>query len=964
MKSSLGLLFFFAFNLVRAHAAEPAATMAPIDYQEAPVARFDYGLVRVWNTKGEPPKGAGNVPEARLGDALVAEVKQIDAWLCANLDAGAWTNDPDVLGADPLLRKVIEARKLSAVIRAGKWLRMMKNSDDSAHAPEDAAAVAGKNAGLLARLKTSLDLADGTLPAKDENDKPLDPANPKDATRIVETCGKALTFMNAFRQRKATEFILGINDTRLPGLSVTAQDPMVSWRSAKDRFEESDYTWWRIRLRTTDDPELNKAWSDLMREIGPHFSMQTRLTLSLPDELVAMPTNVTTTAEDSRCRFVLIAIVQLRRVEKKLSKGEGVYPLDLRERTNEVRKGEIVELDNDPGAAPYLVHFSEAGGNKRYASKDLARLPPDPVPLGVVRVWNMDVADAGWEEAQRDEIPTAKIGDHLVVEVRNFDGWLCNQIDQGFLRDDPLIQKVSKGLEVLIKAKGFSDAVKVGGAIYRIGHQTQNSSADIVRQLQKESLSNPDLATLTFPSLGPPKLQKVGESTNARPTPTPTPTPGPTAAAMGATLEVSKPATRVDDEAIAKQFLAPYQEAHSLLRELVKAKLRSLNLTINDLVLGITPDNSDFTPIRESRRPADNPMDDTYHWLQFAFAPKSTANKDEEKAADDPFKRLMDKPSFAMPSKVTLTLKSGSETLSLPTAVTPQAKDKRCRFDLIGISQWMFWSITVVFAAIALSLGFFAAKTDILRDPCRRRPEGVEPVSLARTQMAFWFVVIAAAFLFLWVTTGNISTINGTCLVLLAIGTTTALTSAQINKGRDREKDLSDALQKTPHEMLKMTPEEIQAAVTARIDELQQAAPDQTTAEEKARDLKILERHREEIKCFIERQPRWLPKTVYFWNYRLRSVFEDLLTEEAGTYDFQRFQILAWTLVLGTVFVVKVFYDRIMPTFDTNVLLLMGISSGAYLGFKKVATNRATTPEKTEEKKTDGAEPGATEPQS
>ena len=63
-------------------------------------------------------------------------------------------------------------------------------------------------------------------------------------------------------------------------------------------------------------------------------------------------------------------------------------------------------------------------------------------------------------------------------------------------------------------------------------------------------------------------------------------------------------------------------------------------------------------------------------------------------------------------------------------------------------------------------------------------------------------------------------------------------------------------------------------------------------------------------------------------------MFEDLLTEQAGAYDFHRFQMLAWTLVLGSVFIVKVFSDRTMPQFDSNLLLLMGISSGAYIGFK------------------------------
>ncbi|PZR75369.1 MAG: hypothetical protein DLM73_05500 [Chthoniobacterales bacterium] len=944
MKPSLALALFFVFDLVEANAAGLSPTPTPVDYQKAPIARFEYGLVRVWNAKEEPPQEVGRVPEARLGDALVAEVKYIDAWLCANLDAGAWANDPDVLSADPLLRKVIEARNLSTTIRAGKWLRMMKNADDSPSGPEDPAATDEKNIKLLAALKTSLDLNDSVLPTKDENGNSLDAGKGNDATRIVETCRKAVSFLTTFRARKATEFVLSINDTRLPGLAVTAQESRSDWRSASDRMEEGDYTWWRIKLRASGDPELDKGWSDLMHAVEPHFSLESRLNLSLPDELVAMPTNVTPTVADSRCRFVLIAIAQLPRVEKKMTKGEAVYPLDLRERTKEIRRGEIVEVDVQNSTAPYVVHFQDAGGSKHYASKDLARLPPDPVPQGVVRVWNTDETGSEWEEAQRNDIPVAKIGDYLAVEVRNFDGWLCNQIDQGLLKGDLLLQQASPSLKKIISDKNFSNAVLVGGAIYRLSHKTQNTSADIVRQLQKDSRSNPDLAALPFPTLGPPKPIKRGELKNANwiPTPTPTPTSASTLKPTPTPAEAKKETPRKDDETSAKQFLAPYQEAHSLLRELVKAKLRALNLTINDIPLGITPDNSDFAPIYESRRPPGLPEEDTYHWLRFFMTPKSTAAvKDEEQTTDDPFKRLLEKPSFTMPSKVTLTLKSGAETLALPTAVTPQAKDKRCRFGLIGIQQWLFYLAAVVFGLIGFSLGYFAASTNILRDPCRRRPEGVEAVSLARLQMAFWFVVIAAAFLFLWLTTGNIATINTTCLVLLAIGTTTAYTSAKITDSNQGQKDLASVLGKTPREMLEMTPLQVQQAVQARKKELEEAPIGSITPEELELERKILTRHEEEIDCFLKRRPRWLPAMIYFWNYRLRTIREDLLTEETGTYDFHRFQILAWTLVLGSVFVVKVFHDRVMPTFDSNVLLLMGISSGAYLTFKKVATDRA-----------------------
>jgi hypothetical protein len=65
----------------------------------------------------------------------------------------------------------------------------------------------------------------------------------------------------------------------------------------------------------------------------------------------------------------------------------------------------------------------------------------------------------------------------------------------------------------------------------------------------------------------------------------------------------------------------------------------------------------------------------------------------------------------------------------------------------------------------------------------------------------------------------------------------------------------------------------------------------------------------------------------------------DILSDDAapGTrriITFHRFQIVVWTLVLGMVFVSNVLSDLVMPTFDSSVLLLMGISSGTYLGFK------------------------------
>lgn len=973
MKSRLGSLILFLIGITLAFGTEPVPTKVLIDYDNPPVPPFENGLVRVWNAKEDPPHQAGHVPEARLGDRLVVEVKNIEQWLCQNLEAGAWQTESEVFQADPIVTKILEDRKLWPAVRAGTWHDSAKKKASLQDTHQER--TAEDNLQLLAAMKKAVGLEDNLLPSRDETGASLDPTNPNDAGRILAACDKAFLFVKRVRDLKAPQLITTINGTALTRLPVRMLNPKRDWR--RENGEESAYTWWQITLRASDDPESDRAWSDLIRAVGSRFSLESKVSLSLPNELIALPTNVTTTAEDSRCRFVLIGINEAPRTEKKLSKGEAVYPLALRERSNQIKKGEVVEVDQENANAPYLVHFLDGGGTKRYSGKDLARLPPDPVPVGVIRIWNATKESTDWEQAQRAEVPSAKVEDQLVVEVRNFDGWLCNQIDQGLLRDEPLLQKASPELKKLVAAKEFSTAVKVGGAIFRYT-KTQITPANVARRLKQEAATNPVFAALSFPDLKP--LSKVGTVQN-RSLPKPESPAAPSANLSGpqrtdverkkaeqeqAEQEATKKKEKDEEkkeEIDAKNFLAPYREAHSLLRDMLKGKLRSLELTINDLPLGITPDIADFTPIPESRRLPGDPDEDTYHWLRFRLMPPvKTAGKDEtEKGAADPFKQLLAKPSFAMPSKVTLTLKSGSETLTLPTAVTPQAKENRCRFDLIGINKILFWVMLGLLVFIVFVLGTLAATTDILRDPCRRRPEGVEPVSLARSQMAFWFVLIAAAFLFLWIMTGNIGTINGTCLVLLAIGTSTALGANAINRGSDRRKDLSDALGKSAHEMLSMTPLEMSVAIKERKEALEaaktalpQPTPDPAQLHEIERDLEILKTHEDEIKCFLGNRPTWLAPRVYFWWYRLRTIREDLLTEEAGTYDFHRFQILAWTLILGLMFVVKVFTERVMPTFDTNLLLLMGISSGAYLGFKKIAADEA----KADEKKKESAEGG------
>lgn len=69
---------------------------------------------------------------------------------------------------------------------------------------------------------------------------------------------------------------------------------------------------------------------------------------------------------------------------------------------------------------------------------------------------------------------------------------------------------------------------------------------------------------------------------------------------------------------------------------------------------------------------------------------------------------------------------------------------------------------------------------------------------------------------------------------------------------------------------------------------------------------------------------------------RRKAVSQGLLTDIlSGTYGyrFHCFQICAWTVVLGLIFVATVYDDLVMPDFSPTLLALTGMSAGTYLGF-------------------------------
>jgi hypothetical protein len=224
------------------------------------------------------------------------------------------------------------------------------------------------------------------------------------------------------------------------------------------------------------------------------------------------------------------------------------------------------------------------------------------------------------------------------------------------------------------------------------------------------------------------------------------------------------------------------------------------------------------------------------------------------------------------------------------------------------------WTAAVVVLLLILLVGFLilARKSDILRD--RPSVKGVKQTySLARCQMAWWFFLVASSYCYIWLVLKNRDSLTPGVLILTGISAGTGLAAAVIDGGKRQQRDQLE------HERAALT--ERLAALPASIA----AAPPPAdlavlTAEQQQKTKRLAE---------VDSELAALPSPIG----QSEGFFRDTLRDETGI-SFHRFQMMAWTVILGFVFVSSVWSDLAMPDFSTTLLGLMGISSGTYVGFK------------------------------
>jgi hypothetical protein len=238
----------------------------------------------------------------------------------------------------------------------------------------------------------------------------------------------------------------------------------------------------------------------------------------------------------------------------------------------------------------------------------------------------------------------------------------------------------------------------------------------------------------------------------------------------------------------------------------------------------------------------------------------------------------------------------------------------------------------VVAALIILATGvlllWLVRKSNIIRDPGPPPITGKRrPYNLGRAQMAFWFFLVYASYTAIWLITGALDTITSSLLALMGISAGTALGEALIDNGKDeaqtnRVQDLTAQRQAV---------EQAVTDVQTQVDTLNASGAasvtDQANRDAMTRQLVEGRTRLGQIDQQLQSMRAEAPPTVS------QGFLRDILSDGSG-YSFHRFQIFAWTIILGIIFVSSVYNSLAMPEFSPTLLGLMGLSAGTYIGFK------------------------------
>jgi hypothetical protein len=254
------------------------------------------------------------------------------------------------------------------------------------------------------------------------------------------------------------------------------------------------------------------------------------------------------------------------------------------------------------------------------------------------------------------------------------------------------------------------------------------------------------------------------------------------------------------------------------------------------------------------------------------------------------------------------------------------------QFEVFSLGRLTAATLAVL-AVFVLVWGHARTRTTLRDSYLPQLPPSLQTYSLGRWQMAFWFTLTFAAFVFLYALLSDTNTISAQALALMGISGTTALAAVGVDAYKDSPADAVNrglrALGLHSYEDVLRVKQEIldrqnELAGVAPAGSGSTAAPAAPLAGLRRGQLQIEIQDRKNILRTYEDKVR--PFITQGW-------FKDMTTDLNGT-AIHRLQVFCWTLVLGVVFVIEVYRGLSMPEFSGNLLALMALSSAGYVGFK------------------------------
>lgn len=239
---------------------------------------------------------------------------------------------------------------------------------------------------------------------------------------------------------------------------------------------------------------------------------------------------------------------------------------------------------------------------------------------------------------------------------------------------------------------------------------------------------------------------------------------------------------------------------------------------------------------------------------------------------------------------------------------------------------WGVVSLVVMLVTVVATI-WLARNTSLIRDPGPSVGGKRRPYNLGRTQATFWFLLTYVAYVVIWLITDAADTITPSLIGLMCISGGTALSEALIDAGKGTAGTLKDQAVQAEKKALEEGIAEMQAQLSTLVARIVPTADDAA-----ARDA--LNRHLLEQRTRLNQHAFQLKDLAVGRRSDVsRGFLQDILSDGHG-YSFPRFQILAWMMALGVVFLCKVYYELTMPEFSPTMLGLMGMSAGTYIGFK------------------------------